>query len=92
MGEAFIHCFYLPLCYYIRSIKNLSCAYITHLYEATPHPPGTHTHTHTQTRVRPALPPPPPRSLSLRLVCNYEGKTKESDSSCCRGPLMMSLK
>lgn len=34
--------------------------------------------------------PPPP--LSLSLIRNYEGKTKKSDSSFCRGPLMISLK
>lgn len=28
MEEAFIHCFYLVPCYYIRSIKTLSYAYI----------------------------------------------------------------
>lgn len=31
-------------------------------------------------------------SLSLLLIRNYEGKTKKSDSSFCRGPLMISLK
>lgn len=29
---------------------------------------------------------------SLSLIRNYEGKTKKSDSSFCRGPLMISLK
>lgn len=36
-----------------------------------------------------SLCPPPP---SLSLIRNYEGKTKKSDSSFCRGPLMISLK
>lgn len=31
-------------------------------------------------------------SPSLSLIRNYEGKTKKSDSSFCRGPLMISLK
>lgn len=29
---------------------------------------------------------------TLELIRNYEGKTKKSDSSFCRGPLMISLK
>lgn len=69
MEEAFIHCFYLVPCYYIRSIKT----------------PLMHTSIWTA-----FLTPSP--SLSLLLIRNYERKTKKSDSSFCRGPLMISLK
>lgn len=67
MEGAFIHCFYLIPCYYIRSIKTPLMP--TSIWTAS-------------------LAPSPP----LSLVRNYEGKTKKSDSSFCRGLLMISLK